>query len=247
MLKAKPLTSEHIRKKQKKEIKITKMNNMKTALVIGATGLVGSNLVDLLLAHPGFSKVTIFVRRTSGRNNPKLEEHVINFDQPDTWSNLVSGDVLFSCLGTTIKKAGTKEAQYRIDYTYQYEFAKIAAAAKVHSYVLISSSYASPQSRIFYSKMKGELDRDVKMLNFPSIHIIKPGILEGKRDEERPGESTGISVMRIFSKIPGLKKLRPIPARTVAMAMINASGDPGLGIKEYELEGVFTLSAVPAG
>ena len=219
------------KKKEKERIKIMNMNNMKTALVIGATGLVGSNLVDLLLADPGFSKVIIFVRRTTGRNNPKLEEHVINFDLPDTWSNLVTGDVLFSCLGTTIKKAGTKEAQYRIDYTYQYEFAKIAASAKVHTYVLISSSYASPQSRIFYSKMKGELDRDVKMLNFPSIHIIKPGILEGKREEERPGESTGIRMMRIFSKIPGLKKLRPIPARTVAMAMINASRDPGLGIK----------------
>jgi uncharacterized protein YbjT (DUF2867 family) len=224
-----------------------KTNDMKTALVIGATGLVGSNLVDLLLADPGFSKVILFLRKPSGRKDPKLEEHVIDFDRPDTWRDLVKGDVLFSCLGTTLKKAGSKEAQYRVDYTYQFEFAKAAAAAKVHTYVLISSSYSSPRSKIFYSRMKGELDRDVKMLNFPSIHIIKPGILDGERSEDRPGEKTGIRMMRFFSKIPGFRRMRPIPGRMVAQAMINASADPALGIREYELEGVFTLSGAPAG
>src|SRR6476619_3817620 len=99
------------------------MNDI-TALVIGATGLVGNELVQQLLADDRFGSVVVFVRRTTGIQHSKLKELIINFDEPQNWNNLVKGDVLFSALGTTIKKAGSKEAQYKIDHNYQFEFAR---------------------------------------------------------------------------------------------------------------------------
>ncbi|MDO9614763.1 MAG: NAD(P)H-binding protein, partial [Bacteroidota bacterium] len=111
----------------------------KVANVIGASGLVGRQLVVQLLEHPEFEKVRSFVRRPSGMNHSKMEEIQIDFDQPESWKHLVQGDVLFSTLGTTIKTAKTKENQYRVDFTYQQEFAKAAAENRVGAYVLVSS------------------------------------------------------------------------------------------------------------
>ena len=161
---------------------------MKTAVVIGATGLVGSHLVDLLLQDNRFDKVKIFVRRTTGITNSKLEEHIINFDDTDTWQNKVTGDVLFSALGTTIRQAGSQPAQYKIDYTYQYNFAKTATQNGVRTYILISSAGARANARLFYSRIKGELEEAVRKLSFAHIHIIQPGILTGPRSENRLGE-----------------------------------------------------------
>src|SRR5690349_10962018 len=137
-----------------------------TAIVIGATGLVGSELVQQLLDDERFSLVKIFVRRSFGKQHPKLEEHIIDFDKIHEWGHLVSGDVLFSALGTTLKQAGGKEAQYRIDYNYQYDVADAAAKNKVPVYVLVSSAMANVDSKIFYTRMKGELERDIKKLPF---------------------------------------------------------------------------------
>lgn len=214
---------------------------MKTAIVIGATGLVGSSLTGQLLEHPEFSKVNVFVRRATHLSHQKLTEHIVDFDKTDDWKHLLQGDVLFSAMGTTLNKAGSKTAQYRIDYTYQYNVAAAAASNGVPAYVLISSAGASESSLIFYSKMKGELDREVKKLPFARIRIIKPGILAGNRAESRPMEALSIKMMNALGKIPLIRKFRPIPASVVARAMIHASLDAEAGVKVFELEEVFKL------
>ncbi len=215
---------------------------MKTAIVIGATGYVGSRLVELLLRDSRFEKVIVLVRRSSGITNAKLEEHVVDFDQPDTWKKLMTGDVLYSAMGTTLKAAGGKDAQYKIDYTYQYQVAKAAAAHNVPVYVLVSAAGADPASKIFYSRMKGELERDVKKLPFDTIHIIRPGMLGSGRKEVRGGEQIGIGVMKVISMIPGLGGLKPIDGKEVAQAMINATFRQLQGVHSYTMGGVFKLA-----
>lgn len=213
---------------------------MKKAIVIGSTGLVGTQLIQLLLQSNDFSEVTSLVRRISGISHPKLKEYCIDFDKPDTWSHLVNGDVLFSALGTTIAQAKTKEAQFKVDFTYQFNVAEIASNNGVKSYVLISSVGANKTSRNFYTNMKGQLDEKILKLPFEFISIIRPGQLDGNRTEKRTAEKIALKVMYAINKIGLLKKYRPIQAKQVAMAMINASNKKVSDI--YTLEKVFELA-----
>jgi uncharacterized protein YbjT (DUF2867 family) len=212
------------------------------AIVIGATGLVGSDLIEQLLSNQQFDRVKVFTRRSLKKTHPRLEEYVINFDQPEQWEGLVKGDVLFSTLGTTLKKAGSKGAQFKIDYKYQYYFARAASENGVPDYVLVSAAGSSPTSKIFYSRMKGILEKDIKKLPFQYITILRPGMLSGNRKEERSGEKIGIRLFNILQHIPGLKSLKPIPASTVAKAMINASNYHPEAINQYTLGEVFKLA-----
>jgi len=212
-------------------------------LLIGATGLVGSHLLKLLLADSRFDKVIVFSRRTLNVVNPKLEEHIIDFDQPDRWKHLVSGDVFFSALGTTMKQAGSQSAQFSVDYTYQFQFAQAAETNGLQTYVLVSSSGANPDSRIFYSRIKGELERDVKKLSFASVSLIRPSLLAGHRDKERAGEKIGYAVLRTLNAVGLFRKYKPISGETVARAMINAAIAGTPGVQVYELEKVFSLAA----
>lgn len=215
---------------------------MKTALVIGATGLVGTQLVQQLLADERFGKVIVFGRRTLGIANAKLEEHLINFDAPEEWQHLVKGDIFFSTLGTTLKQAGGYNQQYKVDYYYQYKFAEIAARNKVPTYVLVSSSGADPGSLIFYSRMKGTLEEAVKKLGFQSLHIIQPGLLHGDRTESRFGEEAAYKVLHLLDKIGLAGKYRPYEDRVVAQAMINAGIAALPGEHIYTLGDVFALA-----
>jgi uncharacterized protein YbjT (DUF2867 family) len=212
------------------------------AIVLGATGLVGRALVDLLIADNRFSHVVLLVRREVFYSDPKVHVHVIDFDRPDTWRALVKGDVLFSTLGTTLKQAGSKEAQYLVDFAYQYHAAKAAAENGVECYVLVSSAGASPNSRIFYSRMKGELEEAVKLLPFKRSAIIRPGILSGDRKEARPGEAIGIAVMNVLHHLPGLGGYKPIDVKLVARAMINAHFKQKSKFESYTLKEVFALA-----
>ena len=214
---------------------------MKTALVLGATGLVGTHLVQLLLADPRVHKVVVFVRRASGIIDAKLEEHIIDFDSPSTWRHLVKGDILFSCLGTTLKQAGSQKAQFTVDYTYQYNFAVEAASNTVPVYVLVSSASADPQSKLFYTRIKGELERDVKKLPFSRTAIIQPGLLAGRTRNERFGEKVAAGILNGVNALGLFRKYRPIPGITVARAMINAALSAETGIHVYTLEDVFAL------
>ena len=203
------------------------------ANVIGASGLVGQQLVVQLLNHPEYEKVRIFVRRKTGIIHPKLEEQLIDFDQPENWKHLVQGDVLFSTLGTTIKTAKTKENQYRVDYTYQYEFAHAAAGNGVPTFVLVSSMGANPKSTVFYSRMKGELEEAVADLNFTKLRIFRPSILDGKRKEQRVGEKIALVISRFLTKII-LKNYRPTPVDVLAAKMIRLSLDQTDGFRMVE-------------
>jgi len=198
-----------------------------TALVLGATGMTGKELVKQLLNDDNFSQVVLFVRRTSGESHPKLTEHIVNFDMAHQWQHLVKGDVLFSCMGTTLRKAGSKAAQFKIDYHYQYKTAKAAAANGVKKYVLISAAGASTKSSFFYSRMKGELDEAVQKLKFKSVTILRPGQLYGNREENRKAELFAVKIMFALNRLGILKKYRPLHANSLAKAMINASKKEG--------------------
>jgi uncharacterized protein YbjT (DUF2867 family) len=219
------------------------MMNSRKAIVIGATGLTGTQLVATLLEDQRFSLVKIFVRRSTGITHPKLEEYIIDFDRYSEWKYLVTGDVLFSALGTTLKQAGSKQSQYHIDYTYQYNFARAAHENRVPVYVLISSASASPRSPFFYMRMKGELERDIKRLGFDHAHILQPGILTGERTEKRPGESAGSVLIGFLNRLGLFRNLQPIHASNLARAMVNISFNANFRVQTYSMADILRFSA----
>jgi uncharacterized protein YbjT (DUF2867 family) len=211
------------------------------ANVIGATGLVGKHLVKKLLENDNFNKVRIFVRRNSGLSHPKLEEQIIDFRNEKTWENLLKGDVLFSALGTTLKQAGSKEKEYEVDFTFNLNFAKKAKENEIDNYVLVSSVGANVKSRIFYTRMKGELDKAVSELGFKNLAILRPASLTGERNERRAIEELSIPVVRLVTRFV-FKKYRPIHGETVAEAMINAVLFPDPQREIWEAAEVFKLA-----
>lgn len=213
---------------------------MKKAVVIGSTGMVGTQLIKQLLDNVEYTEIISLVRRSSNVNHPKLKEHIIDFDNPEGWKNLLQGDVLFSTLGTTIGQAKTKERQYEVDYTYQYIVAEIAANNGMASYVLVSSAGANEKSKAFYMNMKGKLEKAIQSLPFENITILQPGQLTGTRTHVRLAESLAVKVMKGLNAIGLFKKFQPIYAQTVAKAMVNAAHGKIKGT--YTLKEVFKLA-----
>jgi len=199
----------------------------KAAIIIGATGLVGNNLLKILLDDSTFQTIKIFVRNTTGISNPKLEEHVINFEELEKYKEKITGDVLFSCLGTTLKQAGGKEGEFKVDYTYQYNFAKISSNNKVRDYVLVSSPGANKKSMFFYTRIKGQLEDAVSKLNFETFSFIRPSVLVGQRKIKRKNEEVSAKIIDGISRvIPPLRKYSSIKGETVAKAMLNIYNSP---------------------
>ncbi len=220
---------------------------MKTAIVIGSTGLVGRQLVQLLINDNAFSVVKVFARRSLGIKHPKLTEVLCDFDHLEEVESKVNGDVLFSCMGTTLKQAGGKKQQFKVDFTYQYDFARIASNNGVKQYVLVSSMSANPKSNFFYLRMKGELEEAIKQLPFKGIHIIQPSGLIGERENNRKREQIGIKVTdAIISVLPFLRKYRGIPAQIVVKAMVNLSknSDATKKVVVTKLEGLFKAAGI---
>ncbi|MCM3706842.1 MULTISPECIES: NAD(P)H-binding protein [Cytobacillus] len=204
------------------------------ALIIGATGATGRDLLDLLLEDESFHQVDVFVRRDIPIQHEKLKVHVIDFDQSEQWKHSVKGDVLFSCLGTTLKAAGSKEAQWKIDYDYQYQFAKIARENHVSHYVLVSSGGSSPNSPLFYPRMKGQLEESVKDLGFPGVTIFKPTVLV-RKNSDRTMEVAGLKAVQFFNRFGLLRSQEPMPTEILAQAMVHSVKQPRNGI--FMLEG----------
>lgn len=194
-----------------------------TAIIVGATGLVGSHLVELLIEDKNCKELKLITRRATNYQNPKITECIIDFNNINDYKKYIKGDVLFSCLGTTLKQAGNKENQYLVDYTYQYRAAKSAFENNVSNYILVSSPWAKLESNNYYRKMKAQLEEIISKLPFKKTIIIKPNGLIGKRSQPRFGEKYATTIFSFLIKIfPVLKKHQPIEAKKVAKAMLNS-------------------------
>ena len=179
------------------------------ALIIGATGATGKDLVTLLLNDNAYTEVHCFVRKPISITLPKLHAHVVNFETPEAWADLLHGDVAFSCLGTTLAVAGSKDAQWRVDYDYQWQFAERCRQNDVPTFVLVSSAGADAKSSMFYNKMKGKLEDAVKTLNFPKLLIFQPSLLV-RQHSDRTGENISMKVINFLNKIGLFKRYKPI-------------------------------------
>lgn len=210
------------------------------AIVLGATGATGQEIVTRLLKDTSFDKVTVFVRRNLNYNHKKLIVHVIDFSKLKEVENLIHGDVLFSCLGTTLNTAGSKEKQYLVDYTYPFEFAKIAAKKGVSQYSLVSSTGANKNSVFFYPKIKGELEESVKNLPFKNIQIFQPPTLIRQQELIRPVEKIAIKLFKGLNTLGILKSQKPLSVGKLAEKMIcEIKSPPKEKIKIFSAKEIF--------
>lgn len=227
---------------EKKNYSMQKHNKqLLTANVIGASGLVGGLLVKRLLKHPSFDMVRVFVRKDIGISHQKLEQHIVDFKEIDIWAGKLKGDILFSALGTTRRKAGGKEKQYEVDFRYNLNFANKAKENRIGTYVLVSSVGADSGSSFFYSRMKGELDDAVINLKFSKLIILRPSALIGNRAETRWSEKLSFPIAKLITKF-FMKKYRPIEADTVAKAMIKAAVHPSVTKTIWTADEIFELA-----
>ena len=210
------------------------------ALIIGATGATGKDLVTLLLNDNAYSEVHCFVRKPMSITHPKLYAHVVNFETPEAWADLLHGDVAFSCLGTTLAVAGSKDAQWRVDYDYQYAFAERCKNNGVPTFVLVSGAGAKAQSKLFYNRMKGALEEAVKKLNFPRLLIFQPSILI-RSNSDRSGENFTVKAFKFLNKLGILKRYRPMPTEVLAEKMLSAVYNSPKGTFTFALNKIFEL------
>ena len=210
------------------------------AILIGATGLIGGLLLDKLLKDPVFSKIKLISRRPAGIQHNKLEEVIIHFDDEASFrKEITHADLLFSCVGTTQKQVkGDNDAYRKIDFDIPVHAARYCAAQNISKFLLVSSVGANAASSNFYLRLKGETEAAVLSQSIPSVYIMRPSMLLGKRANSRLGEDIGQPVMRFLSLFffGGLTKYKAIHANDVARAMIMASKQTVTGkfICEYE-------------
>lgn len=195
----------------------------RTALVLGATGLVGRHCLELLCGKEGeaFTAVHAVVRRPLDMKSERLREHVIDFASlGDAVARIAATDV-FCCLGTTIKKAGSQEEFRKVDYHYPLAAARRAADTLCRNFLLVTAIGADDHSSVFYNRVKGETERDIAALTLRAVHILRPSLLVGERDEKRTGEAAGQVLGGILSPLMlgPLRKYRPIAGDTVARAL----------------------------
>lgn len=213
------------------------------AIIAGATGLIGNSLLHQLLDDPGYTKVTVVVRKEIPMQHTKLEQLVVDFDRLDNHEDHIKGDVVFCALGTTKSKTPDQEQYRKIDYQYPLDIAFIAQQNGASQYHLVSALGASEKSSIFYSRLKGEVERDLKSIPFKTIHIYRPSLLDGERKEHRSAEGIMIGLMRVLNPllIGSLKKYRSIKIEKVASAMLKQSLKPLNGIFIYDSDEIEQL------
>lgn len=205
----------------------------KTALVAGGTGLVGRHLVDLLLETKEFAEIFVLVRKGSTHQFKGVSILEVDYDHLSDYKNQLHADAVFCCLGTTMKKAGSKEQFRRVDFTYPYELAMFSLENGSQQFNIITASGANADSVFYYNKIKGEVENAISKLGFQNINIFRPSLLLGQREEQRMGEKVGASVAKIINPLlaGGFKKYRAIQAETVARAMVNVSLENRKGLQ----------------
>jgi uncharacterized protein YbjT (DUF2867 family) len=215
----------------------------RTALLVGATGLVGGHCLRLLLADPRYRRVVVLARRPLDRGHgpeDTLELRVTDFDTLGTadGADVPAVDDVYCALGTTIRAAGSREAFYRVDHDYPVTVARLAREAGATRFALVSSIGASPTARNYYLRMKGETERDVAAVGYECVELFRPSMLLGRRAERRPREAVGMAVMRAASPLlaGGARAYRPVDAGTVAAAMLAAigRGEPGTHVRTHD-------------
>lgn len=218
----------------------------KTALVLGASGLVGSHCLQLLLDNAAYDKIIVWLRKPLPVQHAKLQQEIIAFDQLSQYADkLKNVQEIFCCLGTTIKKAGSPEAFYKVDFTYPHEIAKLAAQTGVQQFLIVTALGANSRSSIFYNRVKGEIETALGKLALPGLQIFRPSLLLGERQEFRLGERIGASVFKAlsFAFIGPLRRYRAIEASVVAEAMIRIAQKNLTGVNIFESEKIQALTA----
>lgn len=212
------------------------------ALLVGATGLIGTQLLRKLLEDTFYTYVEIWVRNSLGISHPKLEEKIIDFSKINSFPSMET-DHVFCCLGTTIKKAKTPEQFRKVDLDYVFELAKLAERSNVLKFVVISSIGANHKSGNLYLRTKGEMEEEIKKIKIPSIIIFRPSLLLGNRNEFRFGENISKIFMNVFGifLFGKVKKYRAIKDTIVAQAMIKAAKTEKTGIDIFESDKIQEL------
>ncbi|HEX6911115.1 MAG TPA: oxidoreductase [Longimicrobium sp.] len=207
-----------------------------TALLLGATGLVGGHVLDQLLADPAYRRVTVLGRRPVARMDPKLDQRTADFDRLGEHAISFAVDDVFCCLGTTIKAAGSQEAFRRVDHDYVVESARLAAEHGARRYLLVTAAGANARSRIFYNRVKGEAEDAVRALPLESVVILRPSLLLGDRAEERRFEALAQRMMPALDRVMvgPLRRYRPVEAATVARAMVRLARAQPRGVRVVE-------------
>ena len=200
---------------------------MKTALLFGASGLVGSHLLNQLIKDTNYSKIKLFVRSVTEIIDPKVEIIKTDFNNLQNHKEDVKGDDCFFCIGTTKQNSSDKDEYRKVELDIPKEIAKIAKLNLVNSFIFVSAIYANPNSSGDYVRFKGLVEEELKRLNFPKLALMRPSFLMGDRKEKRVGEKIGIFVFKLLSPLllGPIKKMRPIHSETVAKAMIRAANE----------------------
>jgi len=205
----------------------------KTALLSGGTGLIGSQLLELLLKDNLYDKVIALSRKPLSSNHPKLENVVMDFDKLAEQSDALRADDVFCCLGTTMKQAGSQKAFYKVDFEYPLQIAKITRALGARQYLLVTALGANKKSSIYYNRVKGEIEEAVGNQDFESYHIFRPSFLQGPRIENRPGEQATNTFFKMFGFLVP-RKFKAIDSIKVARAMLFKAKEEKSGRFIYE-------------
>ncbi|MDX5422588.1 MAG: oxidoreductase [Hymenobacteraceae bacterium] len=208
------------------------MQRTRNALIAGASGLVGGHCLNLLLKSNRYSQVISVGRHDLPLIHPKLDQQKVDFDRLKSYASELAADDIYCCLGTTMKKAGSKEAFYKVDHTYVVQLAELTVNKGASQFLVVSAMGADPGSLFFYNKVKGQMEHDVQQLGYDTVHIFRPSLLLGSREEERTGEELASKIMKPLSSlmIGPLEKYKPIEAEDVAKAMLYAASQDQKGV-----------------